>query len=82
MFTRSKERLIRKLDILHGLQPLRSQVETKYVKYPMLNLVGDEIPEKQKALLNLGPKFVPYMKKIPFMVIVTTAEARIWEKSL
>ena len=78
MFTRSKERLVRKFNILLGLQPgprQQSSVETKFVKDPVLNLVGDDIPEKQKALLDLGPKFVPNMRKIPFMDIITTAES-------
>ncbi len=77
MFVRSKERLINKFDILRGPQnsqaPATSTV--KYIKDPILNLVDDEVPDNHKDLLNLGPKFVPNMKKIPFMDIVTTTEA-------
>ena len=40
-----------------------------------MNLAPDEIPEKHKELLNLGPKFVPHTKKIPFMDIVSTTES-------
>ena len=40
-----------------------------------MNLARDEIPEKHKELLNLGPKFVPHTKKIPFMDIVSTTES-------
>ena len=79
MFVRSKERLINKFNLLRG--PLSSQgpavstAAVKYVKDPILNLVGDEIPSNQKDLLKLGPKFVPNVKKIPYMDIVSTTEA-------
>ncbi len=77
MFVRSKQRLINKFDILRG--PRNSQAPAtstvKYVKDPILNLVDDEVPDNHKDLLSLGPKFVPNMKKIPFMDIVATTEA-------
>ena len=39
----------------------------------MLDLVGN-IPENQRKILNLGPKFAVTPKSIPYMKIVTTTE--------
>ena len=40
---------------------------TSHVKDPFLNLVDYDVPDNNKELLNLGPKFVPNVKNIPFM---------------
>ena len=45
----------------------------------MLNLTDRELPNNQMDLLNLGPKFVPIVKKIPFMDIITTTEIKAIE---
>ena len=45
----------------------------------MLNLTDRELPNNQMDLLNLGPKFVPTVKKIPFMDIITTTEIKAIE---
>ena len=49
------------------------QYANKAVKNCVLDLVGD-IPENQRKILNLGPKFAVTPKSIPYMEIVTTTE--------
>ena len=51
------------------------KISTKYVKSPVLNLVPGEIPKTHKEVLNLGPKFVPLIKRIPYIDIITTTES-------
>ena len=48
--------------------------ELKLVKPAVLNLTQKEIPDKYDELLNLGPKFVPALSKVPFMEIMTSTE--------
>ena len=56
MFVRSKQRLVNKFNILRGLtNTVPETAATRHVKDPFLNLVGDEVPENHKELLNLGP---------------------------
>ena len=75
MFIRSKQRLVKKFDILRGpTNTVLAAAATRHVKDPFLNLVDDEVPNNHKELLSLGPKFVPNMKKIPIMDIITTTE--------
>ena len=76
MFIRSKERLTKKFNILLGNQSsIRNESLTTYAKSPVLNLVPDEIPDAHKDILNLGPKFVPTVKRIPYMDIVSITES-------
>ena len=78
MFLRSKEKLVNKFESLRGNQPTTDQNAERpntLVKDPVLNLAPSEIPETQKNLLSLGPKFVPTSTKIPYMDLVTTTEA-------
>ena len=76
MFIRSKQRLVKKFDILRGpTNNVPAPAATRHVKDPFLNLADDEVPDNHKELLSLGPKFVPNMKKIPVMDIITTTEA-------
>ena len=76
MFVRSKERLVNKFNILRGPANTVPRIAiTSQVKDPFLNLVDDDVPENRKELLNLGPKFVPNVKNIPFIDIITTTEA-------
>ena len=76
MFIRSKQRLVKKFDILRGpTNAVPAPAATRHVKDPFLNLADDEVPNNHKELLSLGPKFVPNMKKIPVMDIITTTEA-------
>ena len=45
------------------------------VKEVIANLIGEELDENKKKLLNLGPKFVPMEnRKRPYMDIIQTAE--------
>ena len=74
MFIRSKDRLIKKFQLLQDKQIVKHH-PCKYIKQPVLNLIPDEIPENHKDLLSLGPKFVPHVKDIPYMDIVSTTES-------
>ena len=44
------------------------------LKPAVLNLTNQEIPQHHLELLNLGPKFVPSNKKLPFMDITNATE--------
>ena len=44
------------------------------LKPAVLNLINQEIPQHHLELLNLGSKFVPSNKKLPFMDIVNATE--------
>ena len=78
MFVRSKERLVKKFNTLKDLNVIKhgniNKVNT-LVKEAVLNLVDDVIPENHKDVLNLGPKFVPHIKNIPYMDIVSITES-------
>ena len=39
-----------------------------------MNLANQEIPQHYLELLNLGPKFIPSIVKLPFMDIVNATE--------
>ena len=76
MHIRSKERLVNKFNSLIKDKPSENKEKnTNYVKDAVLNLVSDNIPDAHKDLLNLGPKFVPNVKEIPVMDIVTATES-------
>ena len=76
MFLRSKERLVKKFNLLlESKESKKKDAKTNHVKDPVLNLVPGEIPDSHKDLLRLGPKFVPNIKKIPYMDIVTATES-------
>jgi len=51
-----------------------NQITEPLVKSAVLNLTDREITEDKSALLELGPKFVPAIEKVPIMEIVTSAE--------
>ena len=51
-----------------------STAENKIVKKAVLNLTNDDLPSSQLELLNLGPKFVPSLKHVPVLDIVTSTE--------
>ena len=77
MFVRSKERLVKKFERLKVNKMVANVIKESntYMKDAVLNLAPDEIPEHHKELLNLGPKFVPNVTKIPYMDIVSTTES-------
>ena len=77
MFFKSKERIKKKFDILQtcttpGKDICRNQ---KHVKEAVLNLCDNEMKEDHRDLLNLGPKFVPNVKQIPYLDIISTTES-------
>ena len=45
------------------------------IKEITLNICNNETPEHHKTLLDLGPKFVPSPKSIPYMEIIAKTEA-------
>ena len=76
MFIRSKEKLVNKFRLLFQVKNnVCKNISCNYVKEPVLNLVGDAVPDNHQELLNLGPKFVPNVKNIPFMDIVSITES-------
>ena len=78
-FIYQRSRLKEKFEQLRGLtaskQVHNSNATTEpLVKSAILNLTASEITGDKKALLELGPKFVPAIEKVPIMEIVTSAE--------
>ena len=51
------------------------QITTTYVKPSIINLMNIALADHKTSLLNLGPKFVPTRKRIPFMEIITATES-------
>ena len=45
------------------------------LKPSIINFTDIALRDHQTSLLNLGPKFVPTEKKIPFMEIITTTKS-------
>ena len=77
-FRKTKSKLVDKFEKLqHQLSKKRQ--ENNFFKNAVLNLTDRELPNNQMDLLNLGPKFVPTVKKIPFMDIITTTEIKAIE---
>ena len=50
-------------------------LQNKLIKPAILNLPKKEVPKHYESLLNLGPKFVPANKNLPFMDIITLIES-------
>ena len=76
-FVNKKEHLICKFNELQTTPSKRNNQKgtTTYVKPSIINLTGIEITDHQTFLINLGQKFVPAEKRIPFMEIITAAES-------
>ena len=76
-FVKKKEHLICKFNELQTTPSKRNnqQITTTYVKPSIINLTDIALTDHQTSLLNLGPKFVPTEKKIPFMEIITATES-------
>ena len=76
-FVKKKEHLISKFNELQTTPSKRNnqQITTTYVKPSIINLTDIALTDHQISLLNLGPKFVPTEKKIPFMEIITATES-------
>ena len=88
MFIKSKERLFKKFDNLkklgkktatsNGIMDNNNNEErdtSTHLKNGVLNLCNDDVKDTHLNLLNLGPKFVPRSKHIPWMDIVATTES-------
>ena len=56
-------------------EPPDPENEVTYVKEGVLNLCNDEMKQSHRELLNLGPKFVPRTKEIPWMDLVSKTES-------
>ena len=76
-FVMKKEHLICKFNELQTIPSKRNnqEITTTYVKPSIINLTDIALTDHQTSLLNLGPKFVPTEKKIPFMEIITATES-------
>jgi len=74
-FKKTKDKLVNKF---HLLLQNNSKKHT-LVKDAILNLAGNDIPNHHKNILNLGPKFVPTIRNIPYMEIITTTEQKALE---
>ena len=76
-FVKKKEHLICKFNELRTTSSKRNSqhIATIYVKPSIINLTDNALSDHQTSLLNLGSKFVPTEKKIPFMEIITARES-------
>ena len=76
-FFKKKEHLICKFNELQTTPSKRNnqQITTTYVKPSIINLTNIALTDHQTSLLNLGPRFVPTEKKMPFMEIITATES-------
>ena len=77
MFNSSKLRLLNKFRILKEMDNKKQYdtQRTNYVKESVINLTTEPLPEHHKLLLNLGPNFVPNIKSIPYMDIISITES-------
>ena len=76
-FVKKKEHLICKFNELQRTSSKRNnqQITDTYVKPSTINLTDIALTDQQTSLLNLGPKFVPTEKRIPFREIITAMES-------
>ena len=76
-FVKKEEHLYYKFNELQTISRKRKkqQVTTKYVKLSIIKLTDIALTDHQKSLLNLGPRFVPIQKRIPFIEIITAKES-------
>jgi predicted GIY-YIG superfamily endonuclease len=75
MFVISKNRLIKKFKILQNINPKEKPKTPSFLKDVVLNLCETEIPENHRNLLELGPKFVPTIKNVPYLDIISITES-------
>ena len=74
-FLKKKKQLIDKYNSLLNKYSQHSNYKTSLIKPAILNLTSEEMPKHYESLLNLGPKFVPTNKNLPFMDIITSTES-------
>ena len=70
-FVKKKEHVICKFNELQRTSSKRNnqQITTTYVKPSIINLTDIAFTDHQTSLLNLGPKFVPTEKRIPWKLL-------------
>ena len=73
VYTAISTRLRNKFDDLSG-KDKQHNIQRSIIKPAVLNLTNKEIPQSQLDLLNLGPKFIPALKKAPILDIITATE--------
>ena len=75
--SREKEHFVCKFNKLQITSSKRDkqQITTTYVKPSIINLTDIGLTNHQTSLLNLGPKFAPIEKKVPFMEIIKATES-------
>ena len=74
-FLKKKKQLIDKYNSLLDKYSQHSNYKTSLIKPAILNLTKEKIPKHYESLLNLGPKFVPTNKNLPFVDIITSTES-------
>ena len=77
VIVKKKEHLICKFNELQTTPSKRNNqpITTTYVKPRIIKLTDIALTDHQTSLLNVGSKFVPTEKKVPFMEIITATES-------
>ena len=70
-----EKQLIEKYSSLLGKHSRHNNYKTSLIKPAILNLTKEQIQKHYESLLNLGPKFVPTDKSLPFMDIITSTQS-------
>ena len=74
-FLKKKKQLINKYNSLLDKYSQHSNYKTSLIKTAILNLTNAEIPKHYESLLDLGSKFVPRNKNLPFIDIITSTKS-------
>ena len=74
-FLKKNKQLIEKYNSLLDKYYQHSNYKTSLIKPAILNLTKEKIPKHYEYLINLGPKFVPTSKNLPFMDIITSTQS-------
>ena len=74
-FLKKKKQLIEKYNSLLDKYSEHSNYKTSLIKPAIFSLTKEKILKHYESLLNLGPKFVPTNKNLPFMNIITSTES-------
>ena len=79
-YQKSKRHLKEKFQQLKNENQKHSQIvlnnERTIMKPAVLNLTGKTVDKNVTSLLSLGPNFVPTLKSIPYMEIITAIESQ------
>ena len=74
-FLKKEKQLIERYNSLLNKYYRHNNYKSSLIKPAILNRTKEEILKHYQSLLNLGPKFVPTNKNLPFMDIITTTES-------